>query len=160
MILRELKVSDQIAFEKMLDAWDDSPGFSMMYGLTENLSFPKIVETLNNSMGEIPSTNLYAFEGEEIIGKVSIRHKLNENLNKVGGHIGYGVIPSARGKGYASLMLKEALVYTKALGLEKVLVTCGETNSSSRRVIEKNGGVLENILHGVMRFWITSPSSL
>ncbi|MBQ7307341.1 MAG: GNAT family N-acetyltransferase, partial [Clostridia bacterium] len=57
---------------------------------------------------------------------------------------GYGIRPKFHGKGYGTLMLKMALEESKKLGLDKVLVTCVDENIASSRVIEKNGGILEN----------------
>lgn len=152
MILRELELGDEVAFESMLDAWDGAPGFSLAFGLLEDASFAAYLSFLKDSrdgvdltQGHVPSSSLFAFIGNEIVGKVSIRHELNPHLEKVGGHIGYGVLPLHRGKGYASVMLKLALDYCRRLGFKRVLLTCDETNKASARVIEKNGGVLENV---------------
>lgn len=73
------------------------------------------------------------------IGEITIRHKLNEVLERYGGHIGYGVRFSEWGKGYGTLMLELALVEAKKLGLSKVLITCDDKNIGSARVMEKNG---------------------
>jgi Acetyltransferase (GNAT) domain len=66
-------------------------------------------------------------------------------LLRAGGHIGYGIRPSARGRGLATWALRSVLVRAPALGLGKVLVTCGDSNLASARVIEKAGGVLEDV---------------
>ena len=76
-----------------------------------------------------------------------------------GGHIGDGVRPSERRKGYATEMIKLALEECKKLGLDKVLMVCDKDNIGSARSIKKNGGVLENevLVDGVLeqRYWIT-----
>jgi predicted acetyltransferase len=91
----------------------------------------------------VPATLLWLVEGNSFIGAVNIRHQLNEHLEKYGGHIGYGVRPSQRGGGYGRLILKLALRYAKNnLGLNKVLLTCDDSNIGSRRVIEYNQGEL------------------
>lgn len=79
--------------------------------------------------------------GGRILGVVTIRHRLNSFLNHIGGHIGYGIRPAERGKGYAVRMLALALPEAKKLGLERVLVTCDATNTASERTIRRNGGV-------------------
>ncbi len=95
-----------------------------------------------------------------ILGVSNLRHKLTDHLWREGGHIGYGVRPSERGKGYGTLMLKLVLEKAKELGLEKVLITCDKDNPASARVIQKNGGKLDNELvakeSGKMkqRYWI------
>ena len=82
-------------------------------------------------------------DGSTILGTLRLRHRLNENLREVGGHIGYSIRPSERGKGYATRMLSMALPKARRLGLSRVLITCDQNNHASARVIEKNGGVLE-----------------
>ena len=82
-------------------------------------------------------------DGSTILGTLSLRHRLNESLREIGGHIGYSIRPSARGKGYATRMLSMALQKASELGLRRVLITCDRNNRASARVIEKNGGVLE-----------------
>lgn len=97
-------------------------------------------------------------ENNKIIGAVNIRHYLNEYLLNFGGHIGYGVRPSERKKGYASLMLSMALPIAKELGINKALITCDKNNVGSAKTIINNGGVLENEVLGdgeiTQRCWI------
>lgn len=167
MVLRELVDADEAAFEIMLDAWDGAPGFTLAYGLLEDMNFKSYLKMLEDSktdmnlpQGHVPSTALFAFVGEEIVGKVNLRHRLNHDLELSGGHIGYGVMPIHRGKGLATEMLKQALVYCRGLGLRKILLTCDEANISSSWVIQKNGGVLENVddpkngSSKKLRYWI------
>lgn len=91
----------------------------------------------------VPETILWAVDGDEYVGRISIRHELTEALRVEGGHIGYDTVPSFRGRGVASEMLSQALPIAVDLGLEKVLLTCNDDNVASIKVIEKNGGVLE-----------------
>ena len=97
-------------------------------------------------------------ENKRIIGAVNIRHYLNDYLFNFGGHIGYGVRPSERKKGYASLMLSMALPIAKELGISKALITCDRNNAGSAKTIIKNGGVLENEVvedgEVTQRYWI------
>ena len=81
---------------------------------------------------------------DRLLGAVNIRHYLNESLLKEGGHIGDGIRPSERRKGYATEMIRLALIECKKLGIDKVLMTCDKDNIGSARSIVKNGGVLEN----------------
>ena len=124
-----------------------------------------LIETANFEKREtcppnlVPSHTYFLFNGpDRIIGAINIRHYLNENLLKHGGHIGYGVRPSERKKGYATLMLKMALPIAKELGIEKALITCDKNNIASANVIKNNGGVLENeiMINGkiTQRYWI------
>jgi predicted acetyltransferase len=115
---------------------------------------------INLKEGRVPQTTYWIIDKDGYAGRVSIRHELNEKLLKEGGHIGYGVIPSKRGQGYGNKALELVLPKARALGLEKVLITCDSTNTASRKIIGKNGGVLENEIPGEggkpskLRFWI------
>ena len=104
--------------------------------------------------GFVPDTLLWFADGDEWLGRLSIRHQLNEMLLEVGGHIGYDVRPSARRRGHGTEMLRQALPMARALGIDPALVTCDVDNIGSRRVIEANGGRLEDERHGKLRFWV------
>ena len=93
------------------------------------------------------------------IGWLDIRHSLTEHLREIGGHIGYAIRPSERGKGYGNKILELALPKAQELGIKDVLITCDADNTPSAKIIEKNGGVFENIKttsDGVpkRRYWI------
>lgn len=93
----------------------------------------------------VPATHLWAVTAiaeEQFVGRISIRHELNDALRTFGGHIGYDTVPSFRGRGVATEMLRQALPVARALGLTEILVTCDDTNAASIRVIERNGGAL------------------
>lgn len=81
---------------------------------------------------------------DRLLGAVNIRHYLNDSLLKEGGHIGDGIRPSERRKGYATEMIRLALIECKKLGIDKVMMTCDKENIASAKSIIKNGGILEN----------------
>jgi len=111
--------------------------------------------------GWVPgSTYWLVNDREDIVGAVNIRHWLNENLLNTGGHIGYGIRPSERRKGYATKILALALEKARELGITDALVCCDKENIGSERTILKNGGVFESEFveedgNVVKRFWIT-----
>jgi predicted acetyltransferase len=119
------------------------------------------------SPDHVPETFLFAFVGKRIVGRTSIRHALNPSLLRVGGHIGYVVVPEFRRRGYGTTILALSVrIARDRLGLERVLVTCDDDNIGSIRVIEKNGGVLENLVAGPdldkpkRRYWIDTGGQL
>lgn len=128
-------------FESLLDYWRDA----------------KHPETCPKNF--VPSDTYFAIdENNKLVGAINIRHQLNDYLLKKGGHIGYGVRPSERRKGYATAMLRLALKKCKNLGINKVLITCDKDNPASARTILANGGVLENEIPDesriTQRYWI------
>ncbi|MBR5982007.1 MAG: GNAT family N-acetyltransferase, partial [Firmicutes bacterium] len=99
----------------------------------------------------------------KFIGRVNIRHRLVPHLEQFGGHIGYMIRPTEQGKGYGRMQLAMALDWVREnLDLDRVLVTCDDDNIRSARVIEANGGVLENKVENfefgktvlTRRYWI------
>lgn len=110
--------------------------------------------------GYVPYSDFWLVDDGEYIGRLTIRHTLNETLKCIGGHVGYDIRPSMRGRGYGTAILKLGLERAKALGIGRVLLTCDESNAGSRKIIEKNGGVFENSVPSPegkgnkLRFWI------
>lgn len=142
------------------------PNFLHYY--EEGMALGRYLEVLaEHARGEnlppnhVPSTFLFAFAASRIVGRVSIRHELNEVLLRVGGHIGYVVVPEFRRQGYATAILRRSIqIAHERLGIGRVLVTCDDDNVGSIRTIEKNGGVLESVISGSdlakpkRRYWI------
>ena len=112
--------------------------------------------------GLVPDSTFFLLNDERniLLGAVNIRHYLNDFLLLHGGHIGDGIRPSERRKGYATKMIGLALLECKKLGIDKVLIICDKDNIGSRKSIINNGGVLENEIVGKdgrieQRYWIT-----
>jgi predicted acetyltransferase len=104
--------------------------------------------------GIVPSTQLWWVEGLEYLGRLSIRHSLTPWLLDFGGHIGYGIRPSARRRGHATGMFLACLPVANRLGIDPALLTCDVSNLASRKVIEAAGGVLEDRRGEKLRFWV------
>ena len=106
----------------------------------------------------VPCSYFWVTDGREVIGSLAVRHELSAWLLEEGGHIGYSIRPSRRREGHASRALALALDRARDLGLDRVLITCDLDNEPSRRTIERNGGVLEDIretwLGTTRRYWI------
>jgi len=115
---------------------------------------------VNLSQRLVPSTFLVADVAGQIVGRVSIRHRLNEFLVRYGGHIGFGVLRSHRRRGYATEILRQSLIIARAIGIDRVLVTCDDDNVGSMTVIEACGGQLEDVTEAdpgapaIRRYWI------
>jgi predicted acetyltransferase len=104
--------------------------------------------------GRVPQTTRWWVDGDEYLGRISVRHRLTAGLREIGGHIGYDIRPSARQRGHGTAMLAAVLPVARSLGIDQALLTCDEDNLASRRVIEANGGVLEGKRGGTVRYWI------
>ena len=115
---------------------------------------------VNLPPNHVPSTFLFAFVGHRIVGRASIRHSLNEFLDRLGGHIGYVVVPEFRRHGYATEILRQSLEIARdTCGVSRILVTCDDDNIGSIKTIEACGGRLENVVIGEehapwRRYWI------
>src|SRR6266487_3090498 len=129
--------------------------------------FEKFVQRLQEekdrrsvSPGFVPASTFWLIDDTEYIGRLSLRHELNDRLLKMGGHIGYEIRPSMRRQGYGQEILRLGLEKARALGLSRVLVTCDEDNIGSKKIIEHNGGQFENSVEvegspkKKLRYWI------
>jgi len=155
----------RIQYLEMLEDWknsnDELTPFSLEY---ETSDFKKFIEMnenfeLNPEDGFVcHSTFWLVNEDGEIVGTSNIRHNLTDKLLIKGGHIGYGIRPSPRRKGYANKILELSLIEAKKIGVEKALLTCDKDNIGSSKVILKNGGIFrkEQVVDGKLSlsFWI------
>ena len=168
MKLRPLSLADQAQAlqghsELAIENWE------YLLGYSEGMPWTEYLEILGNEStgtnlkeGRVPATFLIAENDGNLVGRTSIRHELNNFLFNFGGHIGYGVRPSYRRQGFATEILRQSLTYIHGLGVTEVLVTCDEDNLGSIKVIESQGGVLENKVEfeGILkrRYWITKDN--
>lgn len=102
----------------------------------------------------VPSTRYWLYVEDRPAGYGKLRHYLSPSLRRIGGHIGYCIRPSERGKGYGKLLLAEILKKAAEKNIPRALITCFETNKASRGVAEHNGGMLDRIEGGECYYWI------
>ncbi|MBD3280118.1 GNAT family N-acetyltransferase [Candidatus Dojkabacteria bacterium] len=149
--LKKLSPDDGQEIYKMLQEMPaDENGFENKF---KGLSFEEYKERLKvkeaQSRGEqlpegyVAATFFWAFVDGKPVGVSKLRHELTDHLKKHGGHIGYGIRPNERGKGYATKMLELTLEEAKKVDLREVLIACNPDNIGSQRVAEKNGGILK-----------------
>ena len=112
--------------------------------------------------GWVPDTQYICVRNRDvrIVGMLDIRHELNEACLNLFGNIGYSVRASERRKGYASAMLAMAKEICRETGMGRILISCHRENTASSRIIQKNGGILENEVTDhrngavLQRYWI------
>ena len=141
-----------------------SEGFTFATGLREGESWQEYLNRLDSyQYGQtghwVPSTFLAADVEGEIVGRTSIRFELDALLANEGGHVGYGVVPSERRKGYATQILIQSLEILRSAGVQRVFMTCIDGNEGSTKVIQRCGGILDSVVDSidgssVNRFWI------
>lgn len=121
----------------------------------------KVIWSQKNAAPDWVTGSVYfAFVDDRIVGTIAVRHYLNEITSKSGGHIGYGIRPSERRKGYGTKMLALALEKCREFGIAKALITCDKSNIASAKTAMRNGGVFtddvtEDDGNVVSRYWIT-----
>lgn len=153
-------------FREMLAEWKATREELVPWVLDlDSSDFEKYVRELNNyargiglEEGKVPHSTYWLIDDGRLVGVANFRHQLTEKLLASGGNIGYGIRPSERRKGYATLLLKLTLEKAREMGLKRVLLVCHKDNIGSAKTIIKNCGVLENepVIDGKIeqRYWI------
>ena len=147
-------VTPTVEYEKSYRSYIRELGSSERYPFTLDFEFddfPTLVTRLHNCSlgidlpdGWVPHTTFWLVEDGEIVGVSSLRHRMTDRLKRLGGHIGFGVRPSAQGRGVAKELLRRTLIEAGHLGISEVLVICLKDNIASSSVIRANGGKLES----------------
>jgi predicted acetyltransferase len=151
--------------EEMMREWTGTGEKIVPYAIRKNdyRDFDYYLDNLEikqETDGKVPDTTLFCLDIDRniFVGAVNIRHYLTEEMLVNAGHIGDGVRPTERRKGYATAMIGLALEEAKKLGINRVLMVCDKTNIASAKSIINNGGILENEIEvdGVVeqRYWI------
>ena len=148
----------------LLDETDTIPGGSWLEKYPDLQAWQAFVERNRNpgtvDPGLVPFEQwLVCLHDGPLVGVFGLRLALNDYLAQYGGHIGYSIIPNARGHGYGTEALRLGIERARQLGMERLLVTCDAQNIASERIIQKNGGLLENTVRRpdgveVRRYWI------
>ena len=146
---------DELDYLIYIKEWEDSgEKIVPMASARAEISFDDFLKRMREretdkvrEKGLVPATLYFLVdEKNKICGALDIRHELNEYLEKFGGHIGYGIAPSERKKGYGKIQLKLGLEKAKKIGLKKVLITCDDNNIGSAKTIEACGGIYDDTL--------------
>lgn len=167
MNIRLVKLSNEYKrhLTEMMDEWTATDEKIVPYAICKNdykdfdyyLNHLEIKEEVD---GKVPDSTFFCLDIDRdiFVGAVNVRHYCTEEMLINAGHIGDGIRPSERRKGYATAMIGLALKEAKALGIDRVLMCCDKENIGSAKSIMKNGGVLENevVVNGVteQRYWI------
>lgn len=125
-------------------------GLNLIYDKSELCKdFDKFINELINLekkpdivKGHVKESIYWLIDGEKFIGRISIRHTLNAYLSKYDGNIGFEIRPSERKNGYGNIILSLGLKEAKNIGLKEVFIMCNNLNLASKKIIEKNNGIL------------------
>ena len=125
------------SLDRVLDGWS----FEQALDRCLNMSDADYARRAGRCPGK---TFLLIRSGDDrLVGTINVRWDLNDAMLRFAGHIGYGIRPSERKKGFGKLNLYMGLKEARKLGLDRVMLGCSVSNTASDRTIRALGGVLE-----------------
>ncbi|WP_125605872.1 GNAT family N-acetyltransferase [Lapidilactobacillus bayanensis] len=162
--LRKMNQKDARAEFDFFQTMPVENGFEVPY---KTLTYQEFVTTaiperllssrgLGPAVGRVPDTYFFLWDDSQLIGLFKIRHYLNEQLRHGAGHIGYGILPQFRGRGYGTRGLSlalEACDHIMPADEPEIYLSCARTNTASLQVMLNNGGRIvaqdekENYVH-------------
>lgn len=157
-------ISHEKSYLEMIEEWKNHETPTSPWALFRGDTFESFLETVTQDRTSnyfwVPATLFFFMEDNALLWALHIRHHIDHpNLRETGGHIGYGLRPSARGKWLAREMLTLGLEKTRKLGLDRVLLTADEDNPASWKTIEACWWVFERTAEKdgrtLRRYWIT-----
>lgn len=163
LVLKKTNLADEAAlYEYISTVSPDENGFlNEHFGCAREGFAERVLQVLCNHekgidlpAGYVPETHYFLWEEDKVVGWFRLRHHLCPSLENGAGHIGYSIREGYRGRGYATeglrLLLKEA---ASIVPESEYYLRVRKSNPASRRVMEKNGGVLhhEDDVHWYMR---------
>ena len=169
LIRPTVEYADQIAEyrREFLDAGNSMDGTGVLKRMEDPEEFIRVSIEREDSQyvpeNLVPATQfLFVRKSDHrLVGMLQVRHCFNDYLEKYSGHVGYSVRPGERCRGYAKKMLRMALPYCRALGLQRILISCAVGNVGSEKTILANGGIYESTVYEpnsqreLKRFWIS-----
>ncbi len=126
-------------------------------------NFESFIEKINNGkrnlhkpyadwVEPVPETVLWLVKGNDFIGTLNIRHRLNWHLEKWGGHINFIIRPSMRGKGFGKKLLQKSIPYISYVGIDKALITIDPSDTGANKIVQSCGAELEDTLPATDKF--------
>lgn len=147
--LKNLSQTESQEIYQMLQeiALNDNGFHNKVYGMSLEQFDEWLAKECAMENGEIedwmvPQTSYWMYDDEKTVGYGRFRHYLNESLRETGGHIGYAIRKTERGKGYGNQILGLLLEECRKQGLCEVQICANADNIPSNKVIQNNGGVL------------------
>lgn len=149
--IRPTKEYEQQAIEYINEFYEYNSAIEGVGGLHRYLDdYDGWLSKLEEARVAIPDSKIVPTEtfflirenDNKLIGMMNIRLTLNERFARFGGHIGYSIRPTERGKGYNKVNLYLGLLSCREHGIEEVLMDCDKDNIASAKTIQALGGNL------------------